>query len=167
MINPYVNRKYVIISLIIFTFIVFVARLFYMQIIDDSYKYSAQNNSQRRITKYPARGVIFDRYGKILVYNEPAYDLMVIPIQTKEFDTTDLCNILEIEPELLRLILKRARLYSKYKPSVVIPQLSLETTAILKEKLYKFSGFFSAVANIAKISQTSSSPLIRIRRRSG
>ncbi len=142
MTNPYVNRKYIIISLIIFIFIVFVARLFYMQIIDDSYKYSAQNNSQRRITKYPARGVIFDRNGKILVYNEPAFDLMVIPIQTKAFDTTDLCKILEIEPNILRLILKRARLYSKYKPSVVIPQLSLETTAILKEKIYKFSGFF-------------------------
>jgi penicillin-binding protein 2 len=113
-----------------------------MQIIDESYKISAQNNSQRRQTIYPARGVIFDRNNKILVYNEPAFDLMVIPNQTKEFDTIDLCNILEINPQLLRLILQKAWNYSKYKPSIVIPQLSMETASLIEEKLYKFSGFF-------------------------
>ncbi len=150
MINPYAHRKYVIISIIITIVFVYISRLFYMQIIDDSYKYSAQNNSQRRVTKYPARGVIFDRYGKILVYNEPAFDLMVIPHQTREFDTTDLCNILEVDRNILRILLKKARTYSKYKPSVIIPQLSLETTAILKEKLYKFSGFFLQVRTLRK-----------------
>lgn len=160
MTNPYTHRKYVIISIILAIVFVYISRLFYMQIIDDSYKYSAQNNSQRRITKYPARGVIFDRYGKILVYNEPAYDLMVIPQQTKEFDTTDLCNILEIDHQILRMILQKARLYSKYKPSVVIPQLSLETTAILKEKLYKFSGFFLQSRTLRKYPKSIASHLL-------
>lgn len=142
MTNPYVQRKYTISVIIVIVVLIYIGRLFYMQIIDDSYKYSAQNNSQRRMTIYPARGVIFDRNGKILVYNEPAYDLMVIPLQVKEFDTLDLCNILEIDLPTMRNILKKAKSYSKYKPSVVAAQLSLETTVILKEKLYKFPGFF-------------------------
>jgi penicillin-binding protein 2 len=142
MINPFSQRKIIISAIILFVFAVFMGRLFYMQLIDDSYKYSAQNNSQRRITKYPARGVIFDRFGKILVYNEPAFDLMVIPQQTQAFDTVDLSNILEIDTVTLRNIILKARIYSKYKPSIVIPQLSLETTAILKEKFFKFPGFF-------------------------
>lgn len=142
MTNPYNQRKYTIGGVIIFIVLIYIARLFYMQIIDESYKYSAQNNSQRRITKYPARGVIFDRNGKILVYNEPAFDLMVIPQQTQTFDTTDLAKILELDPILIRSIIKKARAYSIYKPSVVVPQLSLETTAIIKEKLFKFPGFF-------------------------
>jgi len=142
MTNPYANRKYVIIGIIVIVVFIYIVRLFYMQIIDESYKISAQNNSQRRQTIYPARGVIFDRNNKILVYNEPAFDLMVIPNQTKEFDTIDLCNILEINPQLLRLILQKAWNYSKYKPSIVIPQLSMETASLIEEKLYKFSGFF-------------------------
>lgn len=142
MTNPYVQRKYTISAIIVIVVLIYIGRLFYMQIIDDSYKYSAQNNSQRRMTIYPARGVIFDRNGKILVYNEPAYDLMVIPLQVKEFDTLDLCNILELDLPIMRNILKKAKSYSKYKPSIVAAQLSLETTVILKEKLYKFPGFF-------------------------
>ncbi len=142
MINPYNQRKYTIGGVIIFIVFIYIARLFYMQIIDESYKYSAQNNSQRRITKYPARGVIFDRNGKILVYNEPAFDLMVIPQQTQAFDTLDLAKLLELDPIIIRTIIQKARAYSIYKPSIVVPQLSLETTAILKEKLFKFPGFF-------------------------
>ncbi len=142
MTSPYSHRKYTIVFIILCVVFIYIVRLFYMQIIDDSYKYSAQNNSQRRITKYPARGVIFDRYGKILVYNEPAFDLMVIPQQTKPFDSLDLCQILEIELPTLRQILQKAKSYSKYRPSLVVPQLSIETVALLKEKLYKFNGFF-------------------------
>jgi len=160
MINPYNPRKYTIAGVIIFVVIIYIARLFYMQIIDDSYKYSAQNNSQRRITKYPARGVIFDRYGKILVYNEPAYDLMVIPQQTLPFDTIDLCNILEIEPSTLRLIIQKAKSYSKYKPSIVVPQLSLETTAIVREKLFKFPGFFLQSRTLRKYPKPIASHLL-------
>ncbi len=160
MINPFGQRKIIILVIILFVFTVFAVRLFYMQLMDDSYKYSAQNNSQRRITKYPARGVIFDRYGKILVYNEPAFDLMVIPQQTSAFDTVDLSNILEIEPSTLREIINKARIYSKYKPSVVIPQLSLETTSELKEKFFKFPGFFLQSRTLRKYPKPIASHLL-------
>lgn len=160
MINPFSQRKYTIGGIIVFIVLIYIARLFYMQLIDDSYKYSSQNNSQRRITKYPARGVIFDRNGKILVYNEPAYDLMVIPSQTQAFDTTDLAQILEVDPLLIRLIIQKAKAYSKYKPSVMVPQLSLETTAIVREKLFKFPGFFLQSRTLRKYPKPIASHLL-------
>lgn len=142
MINPYSNRKYIIGGIFIAFALIFVIRLFYLQIIDTSYKFSADNNSQRRITKYPARGVIYDRNGKIMVFNEAAFDLMVIPQQTRAFDTIDLCKILEIEKEEFTKKYKEARLYSTYRPSVIVSQISSKTYAILQEKLFKFPGFF-------------------------
>lgn len=160
MINPYSQRKYIIGGLIVFVVLIYIVRLFYMQVIDDSYKYSAQNNSQRRITNYPARGLIFDRNGKIIVYNEPAYDLMVIPSQTQAFDTADLAQILEVEPSLIRLLIKKAKAYSRYKPSVIVSQLSLETTVILREKLFKFPGFFLQSRTLRKYSRPIASHLL-------
>lgn len=142
MINQYSNRKYIIGGIIVVFSLIFIARLFYLQIVDTSYKYSADNNSQRRITKYPARGIIYDRNGKILVYNEAAFDLMVIPQQTKEFDTIDLCKTLEITYDDFKVQYKKALSYSTYRPSTIVSQISSKTYAILQEKLFKFPGFF-------------------------
>ncbi|HPI70018.1 MAG TPA: penicillin-binding protein 2, partial [Tenuifilaceae bacterium] len=75
-------------------FIVILVRLFTLQVVDHSYKLSASNNVLRQITQYPARGLIFDRNGELLVYNQATYDLMVIPRQVQTFDTTELITIL-------------------------------------------------------------------------
>ncbi len=77
--NIFPERKFIIQGLIIFVAVILLARLFYIQVIDDSYFLSANNNVLRKINIYPARGIIYDRNGKILVQNEPVYDLMVIP----------------------------------------------------------------------------------------
>ncbi len=142
MINQYSNRKYIFGGIILIFSLIFTVRLFYLQIVDESYKYSADNNSQRRITKYPARGIIYDRNGKIMVFNEAAFDLMVIPQQTKSFDTLDLCQTLEITyPDFITQY-NKALSYSTYRPSTIVSQISSKTYAVLQEKLFKFPGFF-------------------------
>ena len=78
-----------------------------MQVIDDSFQEEAIRNSQRITVQYPARGLIFDRNGKLLVENQPAYDLMVIPLQVKQFDTTELITILNIDKDILDKSLKK------------------------------------------------------------
>ena len=90
-------RKYVINIIFIAVASIFVIRLFFLQVINTSYKLSAENNSKRIEILYPARGLVFDRNGELLVYNQPAYDLMIAPYELKEFDSTELCNILNID----------------------------------------------------------------------
>ncbi len=95
--SAYSKRKIIVISFFLLIGLAYVIRLFLVQIVADKYVLSANNNVLRYMTQYPARGLIYDRYGKLLVYNEAAYDLMVIPKQVKNVDTAELCRLLEIE----------------------------------------------------------------------
>lgn len=140
--NPFTERKYVIGAIYGIVGLIFIIRLFWMQVIDSSYKLSAENNSRRNVTQYPARGLILDRNGKLIVFNEAAYDLMVTPFQVQQFDTTELCNILEVPKSYLASTLALARRYSAFKSSEVVKQMSAVTYARLQEKLYKFPGFY-------------------------
>lgn len=142
MLNPYVNRKYLIGSVFSLFVLAYLVRLFYIQVIDEQYKFSAENNSQRRIIKYPPRGVIYDRNGLLMVQNEAAFDLMVIPRQVQPFDTVDFCAMLNVAQEDFRQMLKKAADYSGYRPSALVSQVSSETYAIMQEKMFKFPGFF-------------------------
>ncbi len=136
------DRRNIISGIIIVVFVAIIFRLFYIQVIDSRYKLSASNNVLRYITQYPARGLVFDRNGELLVSNKAAYDLMVIPRQVLPFDTMELCNILEISKETLITSIREARIYSTFKPSILVKQISSETYAVLQEKLYKYSGFY-------------------------
>jgi penicillin-binding protein 2 len=122
--------------------VTFVLRLFYLQVIDDSYVLSAQSNTLRNITMYPARGLVYDRKGQLLVYNEAAYDLMVVPRQVKQMDTASFCALLEITIEEFERRLEKARTYSPYKASPFITQLTKNQFGYLEEKLFHFPGFF-------------------------
>ncbi len=122
--------------------LVFVFRLFWLQIVDRSYYFSANNNVLRHITQYPARGLVYDRKGELLVYNEATYDLMVIPRQARNFDTLELCGLIGIDHETFRERMKKIREYSLYRPSVFEKQISKEAYGFLEEKLYKFPGFY-------------------------
>ncbi len=135
------GRQQVIILIFLSIGIIFLFRLFYIQIIDDSYKLSADNNVLRYVTQFPSRGLIYDRNDKILVYNQPAYDLMIIPKQVKEIDTIDFCQLINITKDEFKGKIARAKRYSYYKPSVFQEQLSVYTYAYLQEKMYKFQGF--------------------------
>ena len=103
------SRKEIVILIFITVGIIFLIRLFYIQVIDDSYKLSADNNVIRYVTQYPNRGTIYDRNGKLLVSNQPAYDLMVIPNQLTELDTADFCELINIDRNTFREKIKKAK----------------------------------------------------------
>ncbi len=140
--RTFADRKFVIITTFIVVGIIYLLRIFYIQVIDRSYRLSADNNVLRYVTQYPARGLIYDRFGKLLVYNEAVYDLMVIPKQIKDLDTAELCRLLEIDQAGFRLRLEKAKSYSPYLASAFERQISKETFGYLEEKLYRFHGFY-------------------------
>lgn len=140
--NTFFERKYIIQGIFIVTALILALRLFYLQIIDDSYLLSANNNVLRKVVIYPSRGVILDRNGKILVQNEPVYDLMVTPREVKPFDTLEFCNLIGIDLEGFRKRFTKANNFSPYRASVFEKQLSSQTYARLQEKLYAFRGFY-------------------------
>ncbi len=151
--TDYQNRKYVIIAVFLFVGILFAIRLFMLQVLNNEYKLSAENNVLRYITEYPARGLVYDRNGLLLVYNEAAYDLMVVPRQVQAFDTTELCALLHLSPESFRDQLEKAKKYSYRKPSVFLEQISREDFGFLEEKLYKYPGFYVQSRTLRKYPQ--------------
>lgn len=138
----YSKRKYVITAIFLLAGLIFLIRLFILQILSNDFKLSAENNVLRYITQYPGRGLIYDRNGQLLVYNEAAYDLLVIPRQIQPFDTTELCMLLKLEKEEFDKRLLRAKKYSLHKPSLFLEQISKEDFGYLEEKLYKYPGFY-------------------------
>ncbi len=142
MYNNLQNRKYIVIGAMVIIMFILLCRLFYLQVIESSYKDAADNNALRYITEHPDRGLIFDRNDSLMVYNEAAYDLMVVPNELREFDTIDLCNTLEIDKETLIKRLEKAKSFSPMIPSIFEQQMSKEACGSLQEKLFKFPGFF-------------------------
>ncbi len=146
--NP--NARIVIPGIFTLVVLVYLLRLFFLQVIDDSYKLSASNNVLRYITEYPARGLIYDRNDSLLVYNEAVYDLMVIPRQVKDLDTAAFCAMLGITTESFIDKMSKARRYSRFKSSLFEKQLSAATYATLQEKMYRFTGFFVQPRTVRK-----------------
>ena len=140
--NNLENRKITIIALFVFVSFIFLARLFFIQMIDDSYTSSADNQALRYITQYPARGIIYDRHGKILVQNQAAFDLMVVPRQIDRLDTLSFCELLNITQEEFTIRLTKAKKYSNYRASIFQKQLTGSEYAKVAENLYRFSGFY-------------------------
>ncbi len=142
------KRKYVIGGFIVLIALIYIIRLFDLQINDEKYKQSADSNAFLKKTVYPSRGLIYDRNGELVVFNQPAYDVMLIPRDVQPFDTIDFCNTLNITPEQFkkRLVdIKDKRLnpgYSSYTPQRLMSQLSAQDYGRLQEKLYRFPGFF-------------------------
>ena len=148
--KAYVSRRFLITGLFLLTGVIFLVRLFYIQVIADKFILSANNNVLRYMTQYPARGLIYDRNGKLLVYNEAAYDLMVIPRQAKNVDTAELCRLLGITEEEYIERLSKARNYSPYRASIFESQISRENYGYLEEKMFKFPGFFVQTRTLRK-----------------
>lgn len=144
------NRKFVVATIFLVLGIIFILRLFYLQVLDDSYLLSAENNVLRKNIIYPNRGLIFDRNNQLLVYDEAAYDLMVIPRQVKEMDTAEFCRLLNITDSVFDVRMNKAKKYSRYKPSIFISQLSKGEFSYLDEKLFRFPGFFVQSRSLRK-----------------
>ena len=135
-------KKLLLSSIIIIIGLTFIGRLSYLQIFRFSPDQLMEDPAIKAIYDYPERGYIYDRYGKLLVGNDPAYDVMVIPREVKPLDTLEFCSLLDIEKEKFVKQLSKARRYSPRLPSVLVPQLSKQDYARLQEKMRRFPGFY-------------------------
>lgn len=137
------ERKYWAYFSIIGISILFIIRLFYLQVLDETYRISPLNNSAVSIKyDYPQRGYIYDRNGVLLVANQPSYDIMIIPRDVQALDTLEFCSLLKITKEDFIKKYQRAKKYSPRIPSVFLTQLSKDNYAYLQEKMYKYKGFY-------------------------
>lgn len=137
------KRQYVIIGIFVAVGVIYLIKLFSLQVLDDELKQSADNNVLRYVTQYPARGKVFDRNGALLVYNEAVYDLMVVPGQvSKTIDTAEFCRLLNISVESYVDRFTKARNHSRIKASVFVSQISKEDYAHIGEILYRYPGFY-------------------------
>ena len=122
--------------------LVFIVRLFFLQIVDTSNYYKAQAYGSNDITIYPARGTIVDRYGKLMVYNDAVYDLMVVPQKAKDFDKVALCHELMLDTNEFNKRLKKASKYNPREPLVIFKNLPFYLYTRLQEVLYQYPAFY-------------------------
>ncbi|MBP5314887.1 MAG: penicillin-binding protein 2 [Muribaculaceae bacterium] len=142
------KRKYVIIAFLFVIAAIYLVRLFNLQVIDNKYKDVADSNAYLKKAIYPSRGLIYDRNDSLIVFNNPTYDIMLVPRDVQEFDTADFCNTLNItRDELIKRFadMRDKKInpnYSAYTPQKLLSHLSQEDYGRLQEKLHRFSGFY-------------------------
>jgi penicillin-binding protein 2 len=143
------NRRFVIGGVAILIVAVYIIRLFTLQLMSDDYKKNADSNAFLKKIDYPSRGVISDRNGKLLVYNQPAYDIMVVMNEANNhLDTLDLCRILGITrqefDDRMANIKDRSKNpgYSRFTQQMFMSQLSEHDFSVFQEKMYRFPGFY-------------------------
>ena len=143
------KRRLVIAGVAITIVAVYIVRLFMLQITSDDYKKSADSNAFLKKIEYPSRGVISDRNGKLLVYNQPAYDIMVVMNEAKDrLDTLDFCQSLNITKEefdhRMETIKDRGKNpgYSRFTQQIFMSQLSDKDFSVFQEKMFRFPGFY-------------------------
>ncbi|MBR5987972.1 MAG: penicillin-binding protein 2 [Prevotella sp.] len=142
-------RRYVIGGVAVLIVVIYIIRLFTLQITSDDYKKSADSNAFLKKIEYPSRGNITDRHGKLLVYNQPSYDIMVVMNEAKDrIDTTEFCNALGITKEEFdrRMTIMKDRNrnpgYSRFTQQLFISQLSDKDFSVFQEKMFRFPGFY-------------------------
>jgi penicillin-binding protein 2 len=146
----YKNRRLVIQIIMAVVLVLFLTRLFYLQIIDDTYSELASKNAIRRVPNYPNRGLILDRNNELVVFNDAVYDLYVVPSQVKEMDTLKFCELLKIDISFFREQLLKARQHSRYRPSAFVKQISAKDFALFQEYLFQFPGFYEELRTIRR-----------------
>ncbi len=145
--NNYELRKYVIGGVAIAIVLIYTVRLFTLQLWSDDYKKNADSNAFRKEIQYPSRGLILDRKGRILVYNEPSYNIMVVMKEQQGVDTLDFCRTVGITPEYYKQRMAEIKDpaknpgYSRYTPQLFMSQIPAEEFSLFKEKLFRFNGF--------------------------
>lgn len=136
------NRKYIIALIFILVPVIFIIRLFYMQVVDDKWKERAAQISENKVVTYPARGIVYDRNQEKLISNEVYYDIRVIPSQTDNPDSVTLAALLDISLKEYTEQMNKARDYSLIKSSELVKQIPPEEFADIAPELYKYPGFF-------------------------
>ncbi|WP_322790490.1 penicillin-binding protein 2 [Tenacibaculum tangerinum] len=136
------KRNFLLIFLITLIGVIYIARLFQLQIIRGS-KPSLNHSATIKIEyDYPERGYIYDRHGKLLVANQLSYDVMIIPKEVEPLDTLEFCSLLKIDKDDFIKRFEKANNYARWLPSVFLKQLAKEDYAYLQEKLSKYKGFY-------------------------
>ncbi len=136
------DRRFVLVAAVIFVCVVFILRLFWIQVVDDSWKARAADISERKITVFPSRGLIYDRRGELLVANTPVYDIMVVPREVEPFDTIAFGTLVGVPVDEVRKRLAAATKYSRYKPSEFEKQITADQYAAIAVHLHKYPGFY-------------------------
>jgi penicillin-binding protein 2 len=142
------KRKIFIIYFVCFLVLVYIIRLFTLQVLDNNYKEWANSNAYLNKKRYPPRGVMYDRNDKLLVYNQLSYDVMVVMRETKKFDTLAFCRAVNINMEYFKkkwADVKNRKLnpgYSSYTPQIFLTQLGSKEYGIIQESIYKYPGFY-------------------------
>ncbi len=147
--TDYTNRKYIIGAITLAIVLIYIVRLFTLQIMSDDFRKSADSNAFLKKIEFPSRGLIYDRNGKLLVYNQPAYDIMVVMNEARDhIDTLDLCQTLGITKEMfisrMNAIKDRNKNpgYSRYTQQTFMTQLDEEDFSVFREKMFRFPGFY-------------------------
>lgn len=142
------NRKYVIGGMAIAIILLYILRLFFLQLMSEDFKRNADSNAFLKRVQYPARGTIVDRNGKLLVYNQPAYDIMVVMTEQVGTDTLDFCRTVGITPEQYERRMAEIKDnhrnpgYSPYTQQLFMNQLSADEISSFQEKMFLFPGFY-------------------------
>lgn len=158
--DKYANRKFIVYGFFIFIGIIFLIRLSFLQLSSDEYAFAAENNTRRDVTIYSPRGLIYDRNGKLVVYNEAVFDLMIIPNEAKNINVNAISELLSIDTaEYLKRYYK-AKKYSGRKASIFEKQLSKKQTAFLQEKLFQFPGFYVQARTLRKYPYSNAAHLL-------
>ena len=141
-------RQNLFFILIIIVSITFIARLFYLQIYNSKPYSIYEDNAIGKVYTYPKRGYIYDRNNKLLVSNQPSYDIMIIPGLVVDMDTTEFCELLKIDKNIFKNKFKKTSNYSKKIPSVFLAHISKEDYGFLAEKIRKYKGFYIQKRNL-------------------
>jgi penicillin-binding protein 2 len=138
------GRRLTLILSVIVIAVVYVLRIFSLQVINPEWRDRATKLTEKEVIIYPSRGVIYDREGRVLVTNQTVYDLMVLPKQVKPFDTLAFCELVRLTTDELRAGMKKAETYPnvRWKPSPLIKQMTPSEFAAISEQLYKYPGFY-------------------------
>lgn len=156
------NKKNILIAGVLFFGLILILQLFNLQILNEEYKITAENNAFKYLVRYPVRGLILDRNNNILVGNKNSYDIQITPIEVKQFDTAALCRIFSLDIEFVREKMAEYRKNRRkigYQTLTFLKQVSSQEYSVFAEQAYKFPGFsglprtsrhypFSAGANL-------------------
>jgi penicillin-binding protein 2 len=145
------ERRSIIQIIIVAVAMVFIVRLFFIQVLDNRYKLEAQHNVMRKVVEYPYRGLIYDRKGKIIVYNVPVFDLLVITREMKIKDTAKFCEDFNMTKQQFITTMKKLKQdkgYSSKKPVPFLKQLSIKDFAKLQDVLMDYKGFYPQARTI-------------------
>lgn len=147
-------RKFTLFLFVIIVGVIFTGRLLYLQVFNHNAQSLYDDNAIRKVFNYPKRGFVYDRNNKLLVSNQPSYDVMIIPREVKPLDTLEFCSLLKIDKEDFLDKYKKTKHYSPRLPSVFVSHLAKEDYAILQEKMRKYEGFYIQKRSLRKYETT-------------